>query len=136
MHKGANNSCSVPKQFGTSTFQQSGEKRHRSQTPRLAVLFGNCTCEEQEGRITQLLVLYRRKLALCVLWSCLYLRSRKTAPAAPSLRHCKFIKPISSRYVHVREQTLWLCRATRRMRNAAVGAHTSQSAQLCCMLSR
>lgn len=139
MCKWVNNKGSVPKQFRTSTFSKSGAKRHRSQIPHLATLLGNCMCEEHEGRITQLLVLYRCKLAFNILWSCLYLRVHKTATASPLLRHCKFIKPVSAvgtNHVYVCEQILWLCIAIWDIWYIAVGASTSHEAEPCFLLSR
>ena len=52
LYKWANNRCNVPKQWRTSTFNKSGAKRHRSKTPHLAILLGNCMCEKHESRIT------------------------------------------------------------------------------------
>ena len=127
MYKWANNSCNVVKPWRTSTFNKSGAKRHRFQTPHLAVLLGNCMCEKHEGRITQLLVLYRCKLALNILWSCLYLRLHKPATVSPLLRHCKFTKPISAvdtNHVYVCEQILWLCIAIYNIWSIAVWAST------------
>lgn len=69
--------------------------------------------EKHEGRITQLVFLYRCKLALSIFWSCLYPSLHKIS-VSPLLKHGKFIKSVSAvdaDHVYVCVEMLWLCTA-------------------------